>query len=30
MAAALTAFCILIFVEGLGLPVPLIGPWLRF
>ncbi len=30
MAAALTAFCILIFVEGLGLPVPLIGPWFRF
>ena len=30
MAAGLTIFCILIFVEGLGLPVPLIGPWLRF
>lgn len=30
LAAALTAFCILIFVEGLGLTVPLIGPWLAF
>ncbi len=30
MAGGLTAFCILIFVEGLGMPVPLIGPWLRF
>jgi hypothetical protein len=30
MAAALTAFCILIFVWALGMPVRLIGPWLRF
>lgn len=30
MAAGLSAVCILIFVELLGLPLPLIGPWLRF
>lgn len=30
MAAGLTALCGLIFVELLSLPVPLIGPWLRF
>jgi hypothetical protein len=30
MAVGLTALCILIFVEGLGMPVALIGPWLRF
>ena len=30
MAIGLTAFCILIFVELLGMPVALIGPWLRF
>jgi hypothetical protein len=30
MAAGLTAICVLIFVEGLGMPVPLLGPWLRF
>ena len=30
LALALTAFCILIFVEALGMPVPLLGPWLRF
>ena len=24
---ALVAFCALVFVKGLGLPVPLIGPW---
>jgi hypothetical protein len=30
MAAGLSALCSLIFVELLGLPVPLIGPWLRF
>jgi hypothetical protein len=27
MAFGLTAFCILVFVEGLGMPVPLLGPW---
>ncbi len=30
MAVALSAFCVVIFVELLGLPVPLIGPWLNF
>jgi hypothetical protein len=30
MAVGLTALCSLIFVELLSLPVPLIGPWLRF
>ena len=30
MAAGLTVVCVLIFVEGLGMPVPLLGPWLRF
>lgn len=25
----LIAFCALVFVKGLGLPVPLFGPWLR-
>lgn len=28
MAAGLTVLCVLIFVEGLGMPVRLIGPWL--
>jgi hypothetical protein len=30
IAIAITAFCILIFVVALGMPVRLIGPWLRF
>lgn len=30
MAAGLTAVCLVIFVELLGLPAPMIGPWLRF
>lgn len=30
MAAGLSALCSLIFVELLSLPIPLIGPWLRF
>lgn len=30
MAIALTLFCILIFIEALGMPVPLLGPWLSF
>jgi hypothetical protein len=30
MAVALTVFCVLIFVEALGMPVPLFGTWLRF
>jgi hypothetical protein len=29
-AVALTVFCVLIFVEALGMPVPLFGTWLRF
>jgi len=27
LAAGLTAFCILIFVKGLGIPLPILGPW---
>jgi hypothetical protein len=30
MAAGLTALCVVIFVFSLGMPVPLLGPWLRF
>ena len=30
LAAALTLFCLLIFSFGLGVPVPILGPWLRF
>jgi hypothetical protein len=30
LAVGLTVFCVLIFIEGLGMPVPLLGPWLRF
>lgn len=29
VTAALTLFCILVFNVGLGLPIRLIGPWLR-
>ena len=29
LAAVLAAFCILVFVAGLGLPFPALGPWLR-
>lgn len=28
MAAGLTIFCALVFVKGLGIPLPIIGPWL--
>ena len=28
MAFGLTAFCIVVFVKALGMPVPLLGPWL--
>jgi hypothetical protein len=28
MAAGLTIFCALVFVTGLGIPLPIIGPWL--
>jgi Tripartite tricarboxylate transporter TctB family len=27
MAIALTAFCILIFLKGLGIPLPILGSW---
>ena len=30
MAVGLTVLCVLIFVKGLGMPVPLLGPWLKF
>lgn len=30
LVGALTLFCVLVFNVGLGLPVRLIGPWLRF
>lgn len=30
LAAGLTALCVLVFVIGLGLQIPLIGPWLSF
>jgi hypothetical protein len=30
MAAGLTIFCLAVFSYGLGLPLPLLGPWLRF
>ena len=29
LAAALAAFCMLVFIAGLGLPFPALGPWLR-
>jgi putative tricarboxylic transport membrane protein len=28
LAAALTLFCALVFIKGLGIPLPIIGPWL--
>jgi putative tricarboxylic transport membrane protein len=27
LAAGLTLFCILVFVKGLGIPLPILGPW---
>lgn len=30
LALVLTAFCTLVFIEGLGLPLRLFGPWLEF
>jgi putative tricarboxylic transport membrane protein len=27
MAAGLTIFCVLVFIKGLGIPLPVIGPW---
>ena len=28
IAAGLTIFCVLVFLKGLGIPLPIIGPWL--
>jgi len=28
MAAGLTVFCVLVFLKGLGVPLPVLGPWL--
>jgi hypothetical protein len=28
IAVGLTIFCILVFIKGLGIPLPIIGPWL--
>ena len=28
MAVGLTIFCALVFIKGLGIPLPVIGPWL--
>lgn len=30
LAAGITVFCILVFIVGLGVPLPLVGPWLTF
>jgi putative tricarboxylic transport membrane protein len=27
MALALTLFCVLVFIKGLGVPLPVVGPW---
>jgi len=27
MALGLTIFCVLVFIKGLGIPLPVIGPW---
>jgi hypothetical protein len=28
MAVGLTVFCVLVFLKGLGIPLPVVGPWL--
>jgi len=28
LAAGLTVFCIFVFLKGLGVPIPVVGPWL--
>lgn len=28
LAVGLTAFCALVFIKGLGIPLPIVGPWL--
>jgi len=30
LAVGLAVFCVLVFVKGLGLPMPMFGPWLGF
>ena len=30
LAAGMTVFCVVIFSYGLGVTIPLVGPWLRF
>lgn len=30
LAAGMTIFCVLVFAKGLGLPMPLFGPWFGF
>ena len=27
LAAGLTLFCVLVFIKGLGVPLPIVGPW---
>jgi putative tricarboxylic transport membrane protein len=27
LAAGVTVFCILVFIKGLGVPLPIVGPW---
>ena len=29
LAIGLTLFCVLLFIKGLSLPLPLVGPWLK-
>jgi putative tricarboxylic transport membrane protein len=28
MVVGLTIFCVLVFIKGLGIPLPIVGPWL--
>lgn len=28
LGSGMAAFCVLVFVKGLGLPIPILGPWL--
>jgi putative tricarboxylic transport membrane protein len=28
LAAGITVFCVLVFLKGLGVPLPIVGPWL--
>ena len=27
LAVGLTVFCVLVFIKGLGIPLPIFGPW---